>query len=332
MSVDAPTVGVAVVGPPTSSRVLVRHDDLLAAYADGVMAERDETREAYLSHFAFGPEMVSHFVANRHSVAGFTGPCGCRWLILDIDRPNLDDALIDARRLVAAIYQRYPEMVGCVPVWFSGSKGFHVAVELAHRPPPAVGFHRVAKAFAEALATAAEVTIDPSIYDINHIVRLPNTRHPKTGLYKRFIPSESLFQLTAVGVLARAQHPAGDGIPPLAACPPQLAADWRDAEAAVARATAAAAELRRQAALDVRAPKYFLDFLRFGVPEGERHATLFRCAAWLTEQGASPALCHALLTEPGCDVGLPPKDVERQIRCGIAHAQRQRGEESEGGR
>jgi hypothetical protein len=32
----------------------------------------------------------------------------------------------------------------------------------------------------------------------------------------------------------------------------------------------------------------------------------------------------ALLTEPGCDVGLMPKDVERQIRCGIEHAQRQR--------
>jgi hypothetical protein len=37
---------------------------------------------------------------------------------------------------------RYPETVGDVPVWFSGSKGFHVAVELAHKPPPAVAFPR----------------------------------------------------------------------------------------------------------------------------------------------------------------------------------------------
>ncbi len=66
------------------------------------------------------------------------------------------------------------------------------------------------------------------------------------------------------------------------------------------------------------------DLLRFGTPEGERHKTVFRCAAWLAEQGAPPSLCRALLTEPGCDVGLPPKDVERQIRCGIEHAGRQR--------
>jgi integrase len=45
--------------------------------------------------------------------------------------------------------------------------------------------------------------------------------------------------------------------------------------------------------------------LRFGVDEGERHQTLFRCAAWLTEQGAPPPLVAALLTEPGNDVGHP---------------------------
>ena len=47
-----------------------------------------------------------------------------------------------------------------------------------------------------------------------------------------------------------------------------------------------------------------------GVGEGDRHHTQFRCAAWLTEQGAPPALVSALLTEPGRDVGLTPKDVD----------------------
>jgi hypothetical protein len=32
-----------------------------------------------------------------------------------------------------------------------------------------------------------------------------------------------------------------------------------------------------------------------------------------------------MLTEPGCDVGLMPRDVDRQIRCGVEHARRQRG-------
>ena len=220
-------VGAYVLGAPTSPRALVRHADLLTAYADAAI---EDEREAYLSHFAFGVDLQNHYTANRQSVAGFAGPCWCRWLVLDIDSADLSEALTDTRRLVTALYQRYPETVGDVPVWFSGSKGFHVAVELAHNPPPAVGFQRVARTFAESLAARAEVKIDTSVYDIAHIIRLPNTRHPKTGLFKRRIASEALFQLTVPRILEHAKHPAGDGISAVRSCPAQLAEDWREAE------------------------------------------------------------------------------------------------------
>ena len=316
-------VGAFVMGAPTSPRALVRHADLLAAYADGAI---EDEREAYLSHFVFGPEMIAHYRANRNSVAEYAGPCGCRRLVLDIDRPDLVDALADARRLVTAIHERYPEMEGDVPVYFSGGKGFHVLLELAHSPPPAVGFQHVAKAFAVALAARAGVKIDAGIYDVNHLVRLPNTKHPKSGLFKRRIDSEALFALDVPRILDMAKHPAGDGIPTVRTPPTRLAEDWRDAERETARAADARAAVRRDFGdADARAPRYFLDFLRFGVDEGERHPTLFRSAAWLTEQGSPPSLVAALLTEPGCDNGLSPKDVARQIQCGIDHARKQRG-------
>jgi hypothetical protein len=188
-----------------------------------------------------------------------------------------------------------------------------------------VGFHRTARTFAKGIAAAAGVAIDDSIYDVNHIVRLPNTKHPRTGLFKRRIASETLFRVSVSGILEHAEHPAGDGIPSLRSCPAQLGADWQAAERESTRATEARAVVHRDAAAtpDKRAPRYFLDLLRFGVPEGERHVTLFRCAAWLTEQGAPPSLTHALLVEPGLDLGLAPKDVARQIRCGIEHARKQ---------
>ena len=85
----AVNVGAFVQGPPASARALVRHADLLAAYADGAMIDRGEDREAYLSHFAFGPELPRHFKANRGSVAGYAGQCCCRFPVLDIDRPDL---------------------------------------------------------------------------------------------------------------------------------------------------------------------------------------------------------------------------------------------------
>jgi hypothetical protein len=323
MTADAFNVGAYVCGAPTSPRALVRHGDLITAYANG---ELDDEREAYLSHFAFGSDLQRHCAANRQSVAGFAGPCWCRWLTLDIDRPDLGDALADARRLVAFLHERYPETEGDVPIWFSGAKGFHVAIELAHNPPPAVGFQHTARTFAVALAGRAGVRIDTSVYDIAHIIRLPNTRHPRTGLFRRRIDAVALFALDLDGIQRHAAQPAGDGIPAVRCCPVRLADDWRAAERETVRTAEARAAARRDFGdgPDLRAPRYLVDFLRFGTDEGQRHETLFRCAAWLTEQGAPPSLCSALLTEPGRDVGLAPKDVERQVACGIEHARKQR--------
>jgi len=316
-------VGAFVRGAPTSLRVLKPHAELFAAYADGVMMERDAIGEAYLSHFVFGPDLQTHYAKHGRSVAGFMGPCCCRHVVLDIDRADLDGALADARRLVAFIHRRYPATEGEVLVYFSGSKGFHILVELAHRPPPAVGFHRTARTFAESLAAGAGVPIDSSLFDLARIVRLPNTRHPTTGLFKRRIDAEALFALDLEGIRKIAAHPAGDGIPSLRSCPALLADDWANAERQTLRQLEGRAEARKDFAADLRAPKWFLDFLRFGVDVGERRPTLFRAAAWLTEQGAPPPLVAAILTEPARDLGLTPKDVDRQIECGIEHARLQ---------
>ena len=320
---EAYNVGAFVRGAPTSPRQLVRHADLMTAYADGAQADKGDDREAYLSHFAFGPEMQSHHSANRQSVAGFAGPCWCRYIVLDIDRADLVDALTDARRLVTAIHERYPELEGNVPIFFSGGKGFHVLLELAHTPPPTVGFHHVARKLAEALTNRAGAKIDTAIYDANHIIRLPNTRHPRTGLFKRRIDSEALFALAMPGILDLAKQPSGDGIPSVRGAVPQLVIDWKEAAEESVRASEARVVVRRDfGTAEPRAPRYFLELLRFGVDPGERHRTLFRCSAWLTEQGAPPSLVVALLTEPGHDVGLSPKDVQRQIQCGIDRVRR----------
>lgn len=316
-------VGALVSGAPTAPRALVRHAELLAAYADDAIGD---SREAYLSHFVFGLEMQRHFAGNRQSVAGYVGPCCCRWLVLDIDRPDPAVALADTRRLVSCLQGRYPELADDTPVYFSGGKGYHILLDLSHRPPPAVGFNRVCATLAEALAARAGVGIDLSIYDIAHLIRLPNTRHPRTGLFKRRIDVAALFRLDDAAIRDLARHPAGDGLPKAGAVVPQLADDWAAAERYAGAQAVARAVARRDigTAPDARAPRYYMDLLRFGVAEGERHKTVFQCAAWLAEQGAPPSLCRALLTEAGCDIGLPPKDVERQIRCGIEHAERQR--------
>ena len=205
-------VGAFVPGAPTSPRAIVRHADLLTAYADGAMAVKGAEREAYLSHFVYGTQMEAHYRLNRASVAGYAGPCGCRWLVFDIDRENLVIVLADARKLVGALARRYPESDGGPPVYFSGGKGFHVLPELAHGPRPTVGFQHVCRTLAEALAAVAGVKIDPAIYDVNRVVLLPNTKHPRNGLFKRRIDADALFRLDIDDIRAHAQHAAGDGL------------------------------------------------------------------------------------------------------------------------
>ena len=332
MTTHCHTVGAFVFGAPTSPRLLVQHAQLLVAYAEGDMAEKGEEREAYLSHYAFGSEMRTHYTANGRSVRGFAGPCSCRFLVLDIDRPDLEAALTDARQLVSFIDRRFPELEGEVPVFFSGSKGFHVLLELIHTPPPAVGFQHVCRTLAEGIAASAGVKIDTAIYDVNHIVRLPNTKHPKTGLFKVRLETEGLFTLDLAGILENAKRPWPNGIPTARRPAGKIATDWHEAEERTRRTTDSRTAIRHDfGSTEPRAPKYLVDFLRFGTDEGERAQTLFRCAAWLAEQGAPPSLCFALLTEPGRDVGLTPADVARQIQCGIEHAARQRQNNSEGG-
>lgn len=320
-----PNVGAFIEGPPAGPRKLVRWRDLLDAYAD---LDLNTDHEAYLSHFVFTDAMTAHYKANGRSVAGYAGPTWAKWIVFDIDRPELADALSDARKLAGLLLQQFPALDGALPIYFSGAKGFHVYLELCHEPPPAVGFHHVCRALAETLAAAVGVMIDTAVYDANRILRLPNSRHPRSGLFKRRIDADALFKLDVGAIFELVKTPAGDGIPTVGDRCPVITAAWEQAERDTLHRVETRAEVRQKAVNgEAVAPKYLIDFLRFGVPEGERHPTLFRCAAWMTEQGAPDRLIHAMLTEPGRDLGLTPKDVRRQIECGIAHARRQ----SEGG-
>ena len=321
LAIENPDVGVAVAGPPDSHRQLVRWAPTLNAFAD--LDDVNAEQEAYLSHFTYGSEMTTHYRANGRSVRGFSGPCRAKWLVFDIDRTELASALADTKRLASFLRERFPEIGDVLPVYFSGRKGFHVYLEL-----PEVEFlpenALVAKTLAMRLASAAGVAVDGSIYDVNRIIRLPNTRHVKSGLYKRRIDADDLMTISVEQVLQRAKTPAGDGIKSVGQCRlPKIREEWEAAKRHTTELRRVRVKIRQDFEGEVRAPKYLIDFIRFETPQGERATTLFRCAAVLTEMGCPAAAVYALLDEPGRDNGLSPAEVRRQIGCGINHAQRQ---------
>jgi hypothetical protein len=58
---------------------------------------------------------------------------------------------------------------------------------------------------------------------------------------------------------------------------------------------------------------------------GDRHRLLYSAARNLGEFGCPHELAWALLSEAALDSGLPPREVRRQIECGLADAQKTGG-------
>lgn len=304
--------GFRVLGPATEARRLIDWAAAFRAYA-ACDTRAECQREAYLSAFTFGADFSSHSKATG-STAGFAGPCWAPFIWWDLDRDKLADALDAARRLAGTLTDGYGVADTDLLVFLSGGKGFHVGLPTAlWAPAPGPLFHRTARYFAEALAELGGIEIDAGIYDRVRLLRAPNSRHPKSGLYKRRLSVDALMHLDADALRSRAEHPepfdlpAPTGTNAAAVNAWQTAAHYvqREAEANAARAAAgtSAGRLNRST----------LQFMREGAAVGDRHRLLYSAAANLREFGAPAALVHELLTDAALDTGLAPAEVRRCI-------------------
>ena len=313
--------GFRVVGHRANARRLVDWRAAFTAYA-----ECDERatpdREAYLSHFQFGNDFKEH-LEQAGSEKGYNGPCGTSWLFWDVDRTDLEIALADTRRLVGGLLDRYRELDDDDLLTFlSGGKGFHVGIPCSiWNPEPSLRFHEVAKRFAFAHAERAGIVVDGLIYSKTRLFRAPNSRHPKSGLFKRRLTHRELMHLKPGAIVEMARNPEPFAIPAPTVLSSTAAIDWNEAAEAIESRTVR----RRIDGSDdsVRLTRMTLDFIREGATNGERASKLFQAAANLGEFDCPPALAHALLTEAALDSGLSPSETKRQIDCGLTHVRRQ---------
>ncbi|MBN2293940.1 MAG: hypothetical protein JXM70_16050 [Pirellulales bacterium] len=309
--------GFRIVGPTWERRRLVDAAGAFSGYAR-CDKQAEVKREGYLSAFQFG-EDFRRLLTETGSTAGYAGPCWSPWLWFDIDCEELGDALTDARRLASLLDERYRLPEEALLIFFSGSKGFHVGLPTAlWSPEPSDVFHQVARRFAENTAEQAGVAIDTGVYDRVRAFRAPNSRHPKTGLHKRWLSFDELMGLSLDAILDRAKQPEAFDLPDALAPKDQAVADWQMASRQVTEQIEAKAALRAGNIEGATLNRQTLNFIRDGASVGDRHRLLFSAAANLAEFGCPPALAIALLEEPSLDAGLPPKEVRRQIRCGLS--------------
>jgi hypothetical protein len=157
--------------------------------------------------------------------------------------------------------------------------------------------------------------------------RAPNSRHRRTGLHKVRIDVDDLLFLNSDQVRRLAAEPIPYDTPTPTLPPPRLVSDWNQVAGAVrgkgerqARRNVANGEARTKINPLTRSLLTDPTSIRIG----ERHKTILSAAADLASFPTVDDLVTALLTPPGLDTGLPPKEVLRQIACGIEMAGRQK--------
>lgn len=120
---------------------------------------------------------------------------------LDLDYKTFDQAVKAA--------QAYAELLKGEPfhLYFSGSKGFHFVFRAeSFGQEPSLEPHRVLRRIAQRLELK-DFPIDYAAYTRSRLFRAPNSRHPKTGLYKVQILPEEIPYARELAKSPRPLHP-----------------------------------------------------------------------------------------------------------------------------
>ena len=227
---------------------------------------------------------------------------------------------MDAGRLAGTLVERFEITGDELLIFFSGSKGFHIGLPSAlWLPGPSTEFHSVCRQFAESMATIANVAIDSGVYDRVRAFRAPNSRHGKTGRYKRILTLDELFILSSEKIVSLSADPTPFDLPTPPQQNNQAVRDWNAAVESVASRAAAVADCRHGGIDAAKLNRSTREFMLDGATTGDRHRRLFSAAANLAEFGCKFPLAFALLSESALDSGLTPADIRRQIECGLNH-------------
>lgn len=311
--------GVIVRGAPSSQRrVCSSWDAAFAAYLGGDAASDSE---CYLSSFTYPADFVAHVKA--HGFAGYRGPVLARYIPLDFDcEENPLAAIEGAQRLLRWLEGAASADLSAVIATYSGGKGAHIRLPIGGiLAAPGPDFPKTAKAFAMLLAREAGAAhLDKCIYDAARILRLPNTRHPRSGKLCVPFSGADFAAMNPQAIIAAGDGGRRDAVPVKGPdetwCDWTLQDFWNRASAWVSKQAAA---LPASADGRTELNRATMDFIREGAGNGQRHQRLFSASANLGEFGASEKLARALLLEAARDSGLSVQEIESTIASGVAH-------------
>lgn len=147
-------------------------------------------KDWYTSLYYFPEDIKRHFEANKGSIAGYNGVAHSSKLFFDLDNKNLEQAKKDAITLTSRLGAEGIDVYEHAALYFSGNKGFHIEVPIAKEFTP-----EQLKTICTNLASDLE-SFDAVIYNATRLIRLVNTRHQETGLFKIQLDFSDLVELS----------------------------------------------------------------------------------------------------------------------------------------
>jgi hypothetical protein len=168
----------------------------------------------YATYFFFSDEVLTYMSAqtdvNVPTIAGYAGKVWAPFLPIDIDHPEVTPALETARCLSRFFRDRWAIDPNGLQIYFSGAKGFHLMLDtrLFGRVVPSKNlptiFDALRRHLAHELPEPMRENVDLSIKDRVRLLRLPNTIHEKSKLYKIILSAAEVEKLDGRQIRDRA--------------------------------------------------------------------------------------------------------------------------------
>jgi hypothetical protein len=173
----------------------------------------DPNKEHYKSIFRYNDKHTSLYkTGDKPSIKGSNfHDVVTNTLVWDFDSADPENAKNDVVTLALRLHNDFKVSTENMEVYFSGNKGFHLALTLDRDITPEQ-FKNITTSIAKGLNT-----YDQSVTDPARVLRLPLTKHPKTGLYKTALDISDVEDHTIdeIKELAKLPHPPSPNIKPV---------------------------------------------------------------------------------------------------------------------
>jgi archaellum biogenesis ATPase FlaH len=249
-------------------------------------------KSLWRSYFTFGEELSPYILEHKALNNSYPHAIGLDKIRLDYDAEDIEAVLETVRQVRESLFHVHGLHESQVQVWFSGRKGFHIDLPNLFGVEPAPNTPAVVLAAVKKLFKHAHLDTHP-IFPAG-MIRLPWSKHEKSGLYKVPLTMQELFTLTAGQIRELAAEPPttrkGFPLEPLE----MTDAIWRDAT----REATIVVEKRVEAAEKKKGfsmPDVVNDTTRYvtcaqtafarGPVEGQRNHWALRLASWMRRSG-----------------------------------------------